>query len=974
MSLKIDNYLILAGSKAARFAGRSITSFTETLMLLAPESHEIIYRSLRRVYRMLPIRHERKRHLADMVVGGSALLRSLSSNIEGKRFSRNISKNINQRSCFSTDVISIVSDEHLLAFKNVGEIARNIHLSLTVTPTRAMSEEFFDVLSLLVNQTHEASNIFLALPKSYRRNFDIDWDLMRPIVIKKISERFGNRITVITCEDEGPGTKLLGLLAHISAGNALPNQDRIIIVDDDIFYSSSLVRIHEICHAIYQCDVATINQDLVIKEWFPLRFNESKSLFADRDGVKVFGWLSFSVRIGAFLSFPKFFEHIVEEIPEARFHDDAIFSAYIRQTKLYTTQILATPLKSASRTRISEDNKYALKFSNLSDSSQRKIIEARIDELLISNAVQYEQIFYIPALIQPRPIKNCEGLFIRDQSSSISVIGHWTSARHILLSVTVFDKVLLGSNKEIWIECGADRFTVNLLLQDRKFTVLLETCRDVFTPLEVTNDLPLIQTFETNDVSRFQYYAFTCVLNQGPKHSYCFFNDKKRIEFINSHYTQQVVLSYQSLIPGAYRADLFRYLYAYIHPCIYIDLKVLPTLPLAALFNQTDKNYLFIKDNYKDYIAAHIFINMKSYNSIFRDAILITLHNIFRQNYANDSLSISGPGVLASALNNLTQYKPKLFNVYKKNDWKHGKIIDKNAEVYFFNAYEGYYEENNYLKTEHYSFYYNNKNVFKYVFDDFLESPEKFISGVDSILWINLDRSSDRRSEMEKIFEKLLSVPNFRIEAVDGQKNIPIGIKSIRDALATPYEEACLLSHLQALERARELQGEIFLILEDDITLHFFPFLSEQDVISRIIARAPTNWEIIQIAWLWKSELSSEFTDWNALMREGIQISSTAAYIINRTGLNKIFNTYNRDEFSNFVFDTKKMQQSSSLPDGKWFLSDYFIYQNCKTYIYKNKIFTTLNKDSTIHGEHLDWQISSQNVTYNKFGDHGFKK
>lgn len=371
---------------------------------------------------------------------------------------------------------TIVHSDHLSFLECDHLIAQKLHISLTVTPPRAITEEFFDVLECLLRQSPQAKNIFLALPTTYRRNFEIDWNEARPIVLRKIQERFGDRITVISCEDQGPATKLLGVIEYAESHDLFDEQDRILVVDDDMLYSPQLTQLHELCHKVYQCDVAAINQDLVIKDWTPLKFHHSNAVFADFDEYKVFGWLSFSIRVGATRNLAKFFNQIVALVPTARFHDDAIFSAYLRHEALYTTQILTNPLGSALQTNISDDESHALRLNNLSNSKIRKQSEKRIAEVLLNGQINHE-------MQQPlfEKISNhFDTVLMHSENPHISVDAHRLSSKKILLTLTLLKNDLVGTQTQLCLNTVSSRMVLPLNLIQKKFTVMLLVDDDMF--------------------------------------------------------------------------------------------------------------------------------------------------------------------------------------------------------------------------------------------------------------------------------------------------------------------------------------------------------------------------------------------------------------------------------------------------------------------------------------------------------------
>lgn len=94
-----------------------------------------------------------------------------------------------------------------------------------------------------------------------------------------------------------------------------------------------------------------------------------------------------------------------------------------------------------------------------------------------------------------------------------------------------------------------------------------------------------------------------------------------------------------------------------------------------------------------------------------------------------------------------------------------------------------------------------------------------------SILYINLERSSDRRMAMNDQF-RALSLSAARIEAIDGRELSPDQVarcdqdarRRRRDTALTSNEIGCFLSHRRAWETIAR-SGKSTLVLEDDVAL-----------------------------------------------------------------------------------------------------------------------------------------------------------
>jgi GR25 family glycosyltransferase involved in LPS biosynthesis len=227
------------------------------------------------------------------------------------------------------------------------------------------------------------------------------------------------------------------------------------------------------------------------------------------------------------------------------------------------------------------------------------------------------------------------------------------------------------------------------------------------------------------------------------------------------------------------------------------------------------------------------------------------------------------------------------------------------------------------------------------------------INHIDHIVWINLDRSEFRRGEMLKKLHPI-SIPKTRIQAVDGKnKDLMIKMKENLKLTITDYEFACLLSHIKAISFCESLEGQNFLILEDDVSfknLEFFK-ISLKDIISN----SPT-FDILMIYKNLLVPLPYLYTDWNEEFAKGWHISGAVGYIINRQGIKKIKQqiAYHKKE-NKFTYYNRNIT-----------LADIFLFQNCKTMIYKYNFFSVEIKDSTIHTHHLPIQNQCVNFQQNE--------
>ena len=132
----------------------------------------------------------------------------------------------------------------------------------------------------------------------------------------------------------------------------------------------------------------------------------------------------------------------------------------------------------------------------------------------------------------------------------------------------------------------------------------------------------IIQTSKTKDISNIiQYNSVESFKILNPEYKYCFFDDADCRQFIKEHFDKNVVEAYDMLIPGAFKADLFRYCYLYKYGGCYFDYKIIARKPLRDIINTNDE-ILLCEDYNED---NSLTTSDKSY---FNAIIMCTPHRI----------------------------------------------------------------------------------------------------------------------------------------------------------------------------------------------------------------------------------------------------------------------------------------------------------------------------------------------------------
>ena len=300
-------------------------------------------------------------------------------------------------------------------------------------------------------------------------------------------------------------------------------------------------------------------------------------------------------------------------------------------------------------------------------------------------------------------------------------------------------------------------------------------------------------------------------------------------------------------------------------------------------------------------------------------------------------------------------------SIFKGN--KYILDIDKKhtADNYIFSSlitytykypYFTYPDDNNStIHSENLNGHMISKNNIIHLWEDYYNKSiiNKYINGVDIIYWINLERSKDRYKNMSDILSTF-PIDNIRISAIDGKNSSDSAVYSkfnnyVPQPNITKMDNACLLSHLNAIKAFSESKYEVALIMEDDVSLDFIKYWNKS--ISDVIKNAPSDWNIIMLSYIINQDLP-DLTELYTLNEDG-RIWSTLSYIINKKTAINFINTIYKNNKYNLNIDSKHT-------------ADNYLFSNLKTYVYKFPFFIYPdNNDSNIHAEHLDTHMISKN-------------
>lgn len=149
-----------------------------------------------------------------------------------------------------------------------------------------------------------------------------------------------------------------------------------------------------------------------------------------------------------------------------------------------------------------------------------------------------------------------------------------------------------------------------------------------------------------------------------PEYKVFFFDNSSRIKFIKQYFNTRVFNAYQKLIPGAYKADLFRYCFLFHQGGVYMDINKKLVIPLREIINPKASMGLVLNSNHKIGEPPKIingFIYIVPQHNLMKQCIEQCVTNIENNFYGNSSLSVTGPYMFGSVFYRI--YNTSLFSL-----------------------------------------------------------------------------------------------------------------------------------------------------------------------------------------------------------------------------------------------------------------------------------------------------------------------
>jgi len=232
----------------------------------------------------------------------------------------------------------------------------------------------------------------------------------------------------------------------------------------------------------------------------------------------------------------------------------------------------------------------------------------------------------------------------------------------------------------------------------------------------------IIQTNEKSEIPQKMMDASNALIATNPEYEYVYYNDQDSRRFIEENFDQDVIDAYNDVVPGAYKADLFRYCFLWVHGGVYIDMGMLPINALDKII-RSDDAFIAPEDNGEPRRIYNAFMACTAKHPIIGKAIMLATKNITNRTYTRNPLGITGPLLLGDAFVKVMEEEVdfdrdygngvRIIRFSKYDKCESGVIADGDVNV-MFTRYPSYRSDQRWYNTKpHYTDMWENRQVFR---------------------------------------------------------------------------------------------------------------------------------------------------------------------------------------------------------------------------------------------------------------------
>lgn len=230
--------------------------------------------------------------------------------------------------------------------------------------------------------------------------------------------------------------------------------------------------------------------------------------------------------------------------------------------------------------------------------------------------------------------------------------------------------------------------------------------------------LQIFQTWETKEYSFKHKNIFNSIQKLKTNNKNCFyflFDDDDCRNYIKYNFDFNVLKAYDTLIPAAYKADLWRYCILYKMGGIYIDIKYQPVKDFSFEFLLQEGKNVYTKDRKSanvntNYGIYNGFLISKKENPIYLDLIHEIVKNVENLFYGINCLFPTGPHLFAKVYRE-KQIELNLLQLFPCEYSDTGDVILYNKKP-ILEIYKEYRADMKKLEKKSYYLYWKENNIY----------------------------------------------------------------------------------------------------------------------------------------------------------------------------------------------------------------------------------------------------------------------
>ena len=174
-------------------------------------------------------------------------------------------------------------------------------------------------------------------------------------------------------------------------------------------------------------------------------------------------------------------------------------------------------------------------------------------------------------------------------------------------------------------------------------------------PKEGMTEIPanLFQTWKSKTLPPYMNACVARLKRQNHEFKHFLYDDDDCRDFIAEYFDTDVLYAFDTLLPGAYKADLWRYCILYIRGGIYLDIKYEchNNFKLSTLLDKS--HYVLDRKEYAEpgsLLVYNGFIVSPAKNPVLKKCIDRIVKNVTNREFGYNPLYPTGPGLLGKVL------------------------------------------------------------------------------------------------------------------------------------------------------------------------------------------------------------------------------------------------------------------------------------------------------------------------------------